>query len=462
MCKHDEDVSGEDFIPSSGESDQDEKLEVGLQEEKEKYPQRRRRKRKKARSKISNKNSLASVTEDSNIHIVIESLCGKTFDDIRSEIEQKVLDEYMLSNPLYTFKRPTVFVEAEFVKRNDHQFKEDTTGFTLSDVAKRCGYTELIENICLTSLNTQRKKYDARAKENYSNATKKRGRPIKQDSGLDQRQDYYDSQLQKPLQLRKIYDYHSCILTAAKTGTKKIGDCFSIEVLSEKNINLPFHHQFISLFTKTEFEAINSNLSIDIEKAQESISRVTNFYTPNSIISSDETMIACEQRNAPHHLFIPDKPNNTGNLFTSSADKNGVVIEMKLRNRTEEIMLNLPTYKRTSNESNKFSRTHYEKAKSKKVYDLIGDVTTKIAADSTVVADRLYSGIPLLSSLLSRNQHSVLKCRGDRPSWLFKNLSHRILKNKENLTQGDNIVGTCYIPIDGNLRQFFLVLLLKL
>merc|ERR1712000_83508 len=130
----------------------------GLQEEKEKYPQRRRRKRKKARSKISNKNSLASVTEDSNIHIVIESLCGKTFDDIRSEIEQKVLDEYMLSNPLYTFKRPTVFVEAEFVKRNDHQFKEDTTGFTLSDVAKRCGYTELIENICLTSLNTQRKK----------------------------------------------------------------------------------------------------------------------------------------------------------------------------------------------------------------------------------------------------------------------------------------------------------------
>lgn len=143
--------------------------------------------------------------------------------------------------------------------------------------------------------------------------------------------------MEKEFDVQEILNFHAATLTAAKYGTKSIGDFFVLDTIESKNVQIPFHHQFISLFSKDRFYLLNSCICIDIEKAQVSIVKVTDFYTPTNIISSDETMIACRQSGAPHYIFIPNKPHSHGILFTSGADSNGIVIGFIIRNCTAKI-----------------------------------------------------------------------------------------------------------------------------
>lgn len=83
------------------------------------------------------------------------------------------------------------------------------------------------------------------------------------------------------------------------------------------------------------FYFINSCIFIDIEAAQESISKVTDFYTPTNIIAihSDETIIESHQAYSPHRMHIPGKDHPDGILFTTAADSNSVMTVVANRNR---------------------------------------------------------------------------------------------------------------------------------
>merc|ERR1712224_198895 len=269
-------------------------------------------------------------------------------------------------------------------------------------------------------------------KKNENLGEKGRGRnPKRSAEKVKQRGKYHKQNLEKEFDVQEILNFHAATLTAAKYGTKSIGDFFVLDTIESKNVQIPFHHQFISLFSKDRFYLLNSCICIDIEKAQVSIVKVTDFYTPTNIISSDETMIACRQRGAPHYIFIPNKPHSHGILFTSGADSNGIVIGFIIRNRTEKIMLNLPSYKRRASQNN-FTRSEHEKiSEPKKMKELVEGATKNIQESSTIITDKLYSGLGLLESYLERNQHGILKCSSNKPTFLFSSLAIAYLKNQE-------------------------------
>jgi len=49
---------------------------------------------------------------------------------------------------------------------------------------------------------------------------------------------------------------------------------------------------------------------------------------------------------------------------------------------------------------------------------------------SVVVVDRLYGGLDLVEQLSNSKVYMVTKCKSNRPTWLFKNYLHKVLKDK--------------------------------
>ena len=395
-------------------------------------------------------------------------------------------------------------VEGDLKQLFSHPYFKDKTEITLSDILTISGYYDIILNIVKTSNNVKKDKNEAWKKlneelEQYDKVKSKipdepsleeafleknkmenierngeehpeNSEFVKEKKGIKRRgrkstcnneqkeirRKYYETKLKKLISVQECLNWHSCQLTAALVGTKSLQAYFDIQNIDSKNIVIPFHHQFLSLFDEDRFFNINSCISVDVENAQDSIKNITKFYTPTNIISSDETMIACHQRHSPHFIFIAGKPHPVGILFTSAADSNCVVIGFNIRNRTEEINVNLPEYNGTKREP--FNRNQIDLAEPKSMKSLVEEVTTNAKENSTIITDRLYSDVNLVKSLFEKNQHGVMKCSNNRPPWIFSQLCHQILRGKSSLNIGDSVIGKGYININGKNKEFFLVL----
>ena len=206
----------------------------------------------------------------------------------------------------------------------------------------------------------------------------------------------YVDQCNRLISFNEIQDWYSCTLYASVHRNSSIESYFSKEFDRSGSF-------FSRKFSAKRFLFINSLITIDIEKAQQSLSGVLKYYVPSNFNAPDETMIPCMMRFAPHHIYIIRKPHRNGVLFTSSADSNGIVTGFSLRKRTDVIMVNLCGYKRTRSD---WRRSDVEKAAPMKVETMIDEVTEGLPGGSVIVTDRLYSGIPLLKRSLVGHYYS--------------------------------------------------------
>lgn len=267
--------------------------------------------------------------------------------------------------------------------------------------------------------------------------------------GDRKRRERYKKDYEKPFTRIEIYNWYACVLYAILYDFKSIEEYFKFK--PREGFEGLQSNFFYSRFTRDRFYLLNSCVSIIVEEGQEIITAVNDFYKSTSVIAGDETCFACKSKMNPAHTMAPSKPKKNVIMFTSSADSNKVIGGFKIRGRTADLNLFLPHYMQTPEN---FDRVDHVPQQPIQFHTEMEAVVKKQAQPNSVsVTDRLYSGIQLLKQFGILEKAIVMKCKSDRPSFLFKNLLHKLF-DKSTSKVGDYAYGIGDVALGGKVVRF--------
>jgi len=181
----------------------------------------------------------------------------------------------------------------------------------------------------------------------------------------------------------------------------------------------------LTRMSKERFYFITSVIDFDVSFYENEIEEcVRRCYSHTSMVAGDESINPLKIRNMCHHFFLACKPNPNGALMTTLGDKNKVMLAIRLRRRTRDDIDKPCLNRKTMQET---PRSEEVKASPTTTPGLIISLTPvlKESVDNTTIfTDSLYGSLDTLTGLNEKGFQCVLKCRKDRPNWIFQSLVH--------------------------------------
>ena len=180
--------------------------------------------------------------------------------------------------------------------------------------------------------------------------------------------------------------------------------------------------------TLERFKEIFRCLDMDVDEAVQLVNETSQeLWNCSVFISSDESMVAHQGRNNPHHLFIKGKPHPNGVKFYTAADSFKYLWKIILHKRTEDDKRPIDDPIMMRNGKPAWSRG--DPAPKLPVPDIVGQMGADFPPGHHFVLDQYYGSVNGALALLELGHHATMSCRADRPSYLFsQNLSRKPLE----------------------------------
>lgn len=121
-----------------------------------------------------------------------------------------------------------------------------------------------------------------------------------------------------------------------------------------------------------------------------------------------------------HHTFISGKPHPNGLLLSTVGDSNKILFGVLPRRRTPADV-DAAVHRSYGSSAREQGELLPIKTTTSMICELLSRVQTR-GRDVFVVVDSLYGSLELLKQLEVRGIGGILKCRADRPCWIFSTL----------------------------------------
>ena len=252
-----------------------------------------------------------------------------------------------------------------------------------------------------------------------STPKKQRGRPKKNSTTAMQyaaaKREHLES-ISKRISLQEILSFFAINLFAGKKRC-------SIENLFQEPGVLNSNMQSVGYFalarmSEKRFRLIAACLGADIDDLNDHFEDcVQANYVHAAELAPDESMLPLKIRWMCHHFFVRGKPHPNGVLFVSMADRNRILLALRIRRRTVGDH-DAPILSRNRLLVDK---SLWRPAPATTTSKMILELKNRIRPDTNprIAVDALYGCFDLMEEMCSGGIDGIYKCRSDRPSWLF-------------------------------------------